>query len=109
VLALEHLLARNDLGGPVNLVAPEPVTNAIFTTTLGKVLGRPTVVPTSAFALRAALGGAADELLLASARVFPAWLQGSGFAFCHPQLEVALRQVLGRRGRGRKPSAPSRW
>jgi hypothetical protein len=96
VLALEHLLARNDLEGPVNLAAPEPVTNATFTTTLGKVLGRPTVVPAPAFALRAALGGAADELLLASARVIPARLQGSGFAFRYPELENALRQVLGR-------------
>jgi hypothetical protein len=96
VLALDHLLGRDDLEGPVNLVAPESATNATFTATLGRVLGRPAVLPVPAAALRAMLGDVADELLLASARVVPERLQGSGFAFRFPQLEGALRHVLGK-------------
>ena len=66
---VHHLLDRQDLEGPVNTVAPEPVTNAVFTKTLGRVLGRPTVAPVPAFALRLALGEMADATLLSSTRV----------------------------------------
>jgi uncharacterized protein (TIGR01777 family) len=97
VLALDHLLGRDGLEGAVNLVAPEPVTNAAFTAALALVLGRPALLPAPAFALRAALGDAADEMLLASARVIPERLQGSGFAFRWPRLEEALRHVLSAR------------
>ncbi|HEX6985262.1 MAG TPA: TIGR01777 family oxidoreductase [Planctomycetaceae bacterium] len=83
------------LAGPVNGTAPNPVTNAEFTKTLGRVLGRPTLLPVPRLAVRAALGEAADELALASARVLPARLTGRGHAFRYPELEPALRFLLG--------------
>lgn len=93
---VHHLLDRADLEGPVNAAAPEPVTNAVFTKTLGRVLGRPTVAPVPAFALRLALGEMADAALLSSTRVRPERLQASGYRFRFPDLEGALRHVLGR-------------
>ena len=94
--AIRQSLATDTLRGPVNAVAPAPVTNAEFTRTLGRVLGRPTLVPLPAFAARLALGEMADELLLTSQRVLPARLQASGYRFRYPTLEGALRGVLGR-------------
>jgi uncharacterized protein (TIGR01777 family) len=91
-----HILSTESLRGPVNVVAPEPVTNAEFTRTLGRVLGRPTLVPLPAFAARLAMGEMADELLLASQRVLPARLEASGYAFRHPTLESALRAIIDR-------------
>jgi len=94
--AIGHALTTDRLRGPVNAVAPAPVTNAEFTRTLGRVLGRPTLVPLPAFAARLALGEMADELLLTSQRVVPARLQASGYAFRHPTLEGAFRAALDR-------------
>jgi uncharacterized protein (TIGR01777 family) len=94
--AIHHLLDRDDLVGPVNLVAPEPVTNAVFTKTLGRVLGRPAVAPAPAFALRLAFGEMADAALLSSTRVRPEKLLATGYHFRFPELEGALRHVLGR-------------
>jgi uncharacterized protein len=94
--AIQHALATEALRGPVNAVAPGPVTNADFTRTLGRVLGRPALVPLPAFAARLAMGEMADALLLASQRVVPARLQASGYAFRHPSLEDALRSELDR-------------
>jgi len=94
--AIRHTLATDALRGPVNVVAPAPVTNAEFTRLLGRVLERPTLVPLPAFAARLALGEMADELLLTSQRVVPARLQASGYRFRYPTLEGALRGVLGR-------------
>ncbi|GIW40237.1 MAG: hypothetical protein KatS3mg076_0814 [Candidatus Binatia bacterium] len=91
-----HAVARRDLVGPVNAVAPEPVTNREFTRVLGRVLGRPTLLPLPTFAARLAFGEAADELLLASARVRPARLLETGFSYRDPDLETALRSTLGR-------------
>jgi NAD dependent epimerase/dehydratase family enzyme len=93
---IHHTLDRPDLAGPVNAVAPEPVTNAAFTRTLGRVLGRPTVAPAPAFALRLAFGEMADATLLASTRVRPERLLAAGYRFRFPDLEGALRHVLGR-------------
>jgi uncharacterized protein (TIGR01777 family) len=95
--AIGHLLERGDLAGPVNVVAPVPVTNAEFTKTLGRVLGRPTVLPVPAVALRLALGEMADAVL-ASARVRPERLVATGYRFRFPELEDALRHVLRRPG-----------
>jgi len=92
--AIVHCIQANGLHGPVNLVSPRPVTNQEFTKTLGRVLGRPTVIPMPAFAARLALGQMADELLLASARVEPAKLLASRFVFRHKELEPALRGLL---------------
>ena len=96
VRAIEHVLEHEQLAGPVNLVAPTPVTNREFTKTLGKVLGRPTIVPMPAFAARLAFGEMADSLLLASTRVAPTALVESGFDFQHAELEPALRHLLGK-------------
>jgi hypothetical protein len=95
--AIGHALLTETVRGPMNAVAPEPVTSADFARTLGRVLHRPAVVPAPAFALRAVLGrGLADEALLASQRVRPSVLAGTGYRFRHENLEGALRHVLGR-------------
>jgi uncharacterized protein (TIGR01777 family) len=93
--AILHLLANAGVAGPVNLVAPRPVTNREFTAALGRVLGRPTLFAVPAVALRIALGEMAGELL-GSVRAEPAALQRSGYTFRHPDLEGALRALLGR-------------
>ncbi|MEN3328718.1 MAG: uncharacterized protein V7638_3525 [Acidobacteriota bacterium] len=76
--------------GPVNYVAPNPVTNAEFTKTLGRVLSKPTLFPVPAFGVRLAFGEMGDALLLSSTRVKPGVLQH----FTYPTLEVALRHIL---------------
>ena len=92
--AIVFALAAEGLSGPVNVVAPQPVTNAEFTRTLGRVLSRPAVLPAPAMALRVAFGEMADAALLGSERVLPASLQAAGFEFEYPQLEGALRAAL---------------
>jgi uncharacterized protein (TIGR01777 family) len=91
-----HALQTEGLRGPVNAVAPNPVTNLEFARTLGRVLLRPTLFPVPAFAARLVLGEMADELLLASARLEPARLRATGFRFRFPELEGALRHLLGK-------------
>jgi uncharacterized protein (TIGR01777 family) len=92
--ALHFLVAHQTASGPVNLTAPNPVTNADFTNTLGHVLRRPTVFPFPAFAARLRFGEMADALLLSSTRVAPQALEAAGYAFQLPQLEPALRHLL---------------
>ena len=94
--AIYQALTDESLSGPVNVVSPEPVTNREFTRTLGKVLHRPTVFPLPAVAARVVMGEMADELLLASTRVRPKRLLAAGYSFRHPELETALRAVLGK-------------
>jgi uncharacterized protein len=94
VRAIQFALASAALSGPVNGVAPEPVTNREFTKTLGRVLRRPTMFPMPAFAARMAFGEMADEMLLGGSRVQPRALTSAGFQFNHPMLEPALRHVL---------------
>lgn len=93
---VRHVLANRDLQGPVNAVAPCPVTNREFTAALGTVLSRPTPFPVPAFALRLAVGEMADALLLASTRVVPRRLEETGFRFRFPELHGALRHLLGK-------------
>lgn len=93
---IQHGLTTDTLHGPVNAVAPEAVTNATFTHTLGAVLRRPTRFPLPAFVARALFGEMADALLLSSLRVVPAQLQASGYPFTHPDLAMALRALLHR-------------
>jgi uncharacterized protein (TIGR01777 family) len=94
VRIIRRALTDEQLRGPVNAVAPNPVTNEEFTKALGRVLGRPTLLPIPAFAARLAFGEMADALLLASARVEPARLREAGFEFKHSEIEDALRDVL---------------
>jgi uncharacterized protein (TIGR01777 family) len=93
--AIHHALHTETLQGPVNVVAPSAVTNREFTTTLGKVLRRPTWLPLPAFAVRLMFGEMGDALLLASTRVTPARLMASGYTFQYPELEKALQHLLG--------------
>jgi uncharacterized protein (TIGR01777 family) len=88
--AIQHILRSDLLHGPVNLVAPKPVTNAEFTKTLGSVLSRPVTFPVPAFAARLAFGEMADELLLASQRVEPTKLISSGYPYRFPSLKQSL-------------------
>lgn len=91
---LLHLASRADLRGPVNGVAPEPVTNAEFTVAMGRVLSRPTVLGVPAFALKIALGEMAEELLLSSQRVSPIRALESGYSFKFPLVAAALADLL---------------
>ncbi|MSR01651.1 MAG: TIGR01777 family protein [Gemmatimonadetes bacterium] len=93
--ALVHLL-QTDVTGPVNVVAPEPVTNAEYTKTLGRVLHRPAWFGVPAPVLRLLFGELADEGLLASTRVAPSRLIDSGYHFRHTTLTAALEHELGR-------------
>lgn len=92
---IRFALENETLSGPINVVAPEPVTNQVFTKTLGHVLHRPTLLPLPAIAAHMALGEMADELLLASTRVKPARLLSAGYQYQHPELEEALRHIVG--------------
>jgi uncharacterized protein len=91
---LKFIITKDDFRGPVNFVAPSPVTNAEFTKSLGKALSRPTIFPIPAFAVRLAFGEMADALLLSSARVKPAALEAKSFTFAYPELTGALKKVL---------------
>jgi uncharacterized protein len=90
-------LIESSVSGPVNFVAPNPVTNAEFTKTLGRVLSKPTLFPIPAFGARLAFGEMGDALLLSSQKVKPAILEERGFVFRWPLLEEALRHLLAKR------------
>jgi uncharacterized protein (TIGR01777 family) len=93
--AILHILAREDVSGPVNMVAPNPATNAEFTRTLGRVLSRPAFLPVPAFALKLKFGSQMSrEVLLASQRVEPTKLALDGYSFSHPDLDGALTALL---------------
>jgi NAD dependent epimerase/dehydratase family enzyme len=94
--AIHHLLKTDSLNGPVNLVAPNPVTNAEFTKILASVLSRPAIFPMPAFAARLAFGQMADELLMASQRVDPSKLIATGYAFRFGDLRTSLKAILSR-------------
>lgn len=95
VAAILHLLGNDDLAGPFNLTAPNPVTNADMTKAIGAALHRPTLLPAPAFALKAALGPEmAQELLLVSQRALPTRLLDSGFTFAHPEVTGALNTAF---------------
>ena len=94
VAGLRFVIENSAMKGPVNFVGPEPVTNAQFTETMGKVLSKTTIFPMPAFAARLAFGEMADALLLASTRVEPKKLMESGFRFKYPELRSALTHLL---------------
>jgi uncharacterized protein (TIGR01777 family) len=89
------LALRTDLDGVVNLVAPNPVTNAQFTAALGKALRRPAVLPTPTLALKTRFGAEmVDDALLSGQRLLPARLLGAGFEFSATTIDVALERAL---------------
>lgn len=90
-----HAIQNKGVSGPVNAVAPHPVTNAEFARTLGQLLGRPAMVPVPAAPLTALLGDFARELLLGGQRVAPTAALASGFRFRHPSLAGALAAITG--------------
>jgi uncharacterized protein (TIGR01777 family) len=93
--AVAHILQEPEVSGPVNLTAPTPVTNAEFTKALGRALRRPTMpFPVPGFALRAGVGGLADEGVLIGQRVLPRRLLEMGYRFRHPRLDAALAAIL---------------
>jgi uncharacterized protein (TIGR01777 family) len=94
VRVIQFTLSAAAIVGPVNAVAPNPVTNREFTKTLGGVLHRPTILPLPAFAAKLALGEMADDMLLSSIRVEPHALSNARFEFRYPQLDAALRHIL---------------
>jgi uncharacterized protein (TIGR01777 family) len=93
--AVEFVLSRPDLAGPLNFTGPHPVTNAAFTRALARALHRPAVLVAPRVALRALLGEFGD-LATASQRAVPAALNRAGFGFAHPTVDVALRAALRR-------------
>ena len=94
--AVHHILMTDAVRGPVNVTAPNPVTNRDFTRTLARVLRRPALLTLPRVALRVMFGAMADGALLTSLRAVPRKLLETGFAFDHSELEGALRFVLGR-------------
>ncbi len=94
VSVIEYAVTHGDLSGPVNAVAPEPVTQRDFAKTLGRVLGRPTLVPMPTFLVRLLFGEMGEELLLASTHVVPTRLRSATFSFHFDALEKALRHEL---------------
>ncbi|MGW4195679.1 TIGR01777 family oxidoreductase [Streptomyces sp. NPDC005004] len=93
VAAIRHLMDREDLSGPFNLTAPEPLTNQEITEAMGRVLHRPTPFPVPAAVLRTVLGEMAGDVL-GSQRVVPTRLLESGFAFAFPGIEDTIRAAL---------------
>lgn len=93
IRAMEWILTRDDVSGPVNLCSPNPVTNSEFTRTLASELKRPALFPVPRIALKITQGEIAD-MLLASVRAVPEKLRASGFEFNHPRIEDALRWAL---------------
>lgn len=94
VSAIRFVLLSDELEGPINLTAPNPVANAELTAELGRILRRPTILPLPTIMAKTLLGEMADELLLSSAKVLPRRLLESGFRFAHPQLRSALEALL---------------
>ena len=95
--AVRHVLACQEVSGPVNLVGPVPVTNREFTQALGRVLHRPVIAPpVPRLVLRAAVGEFADEGIVAGQRVLPRVLQDTGYRFRHQTAEQTLRWATGR-------------
>ena len=87
-------LAETSLSGPVNAVAPNPVTNAAFTRALGAVVRRPTLLPAPPVMMKLLLGELAEQTLLSDCRVLPAKLNAAGFTFEHPEIRAAFEAIM---------------
>ncbi len=110
VRLIVHAIAASSVAGPLNGVAPAPVTNRAFAAALGRALGRPAILPAPAAPLRLILGDFADELLLSGQRVLPKAAADSGFRFAYPDIDQALGAIVGRDGEAKGsamlPAAP---
>lgn len=95
VRAFVYAVDTMELAGPYNVAAPNPVTNAEFTKSLGKALHRPTFLPAPKFALKALAREMADEMLLASQRVDSSRIADAGFEFGDSELDPALKRIFG--------------
>ncbi len=93
-----HALRSEGVRGPMNATAPSPVPNTAFTDALGRVLGRPTLLPVPAVAIRTLLGEMGTELLLAGQRALPAHALTTGYAFRFEDVEASLRYQIGAHG-----------
>jgi len=96
--AIHHILKMDLLDGPVNMVAPKPVTNVEFTQTLAGVLSRPAIFPVPGFVVKTVFGEMGETLLMGSQRVEPAQLVGSGYPFRFRELRQSLKSVLNHSG-----------
>ena len=107
IAAILHALDHDTLRGPVNLTAPNPVTNAQLTKALGKALHRPTLLPTPLLPLKVIYGAElVQALLVGGQRVLPRRLETDGFVFTHADIETALQALLrGDAGRGSRPAS----
>ncbi len=94
--AIHHILKNDLMQGPVNMVAPKPVRNAEFASTLASVLSRPAILPMPAFAVKTVFGEMGEELLLSSQKVEPGKLISSGYPFRFRDLRASLKTLLGR-------------
>jgi NAD dependent epimerase/dehydratase family enzyme len=94
IKGLKFVIENESIAGPVNFVAPNPVTNGEFTKSLGDAISRPTLFPMPSFAVRLAFGEMADALLLSSAKVEPKRLHESGYRFEFEDLQPALAAIL---------------
>jgi len=92
--AIHHILKSDLIQGPVNMVAPAPVTNATFAKTLASVLSRPAIFPLPAFAVKLAFGEMGEELLLSSQRVEAGKLISTGYPFRYRDLRASLEALL---------------
>lgn len=92
--AISYIIDKPDIVGPINVTSPNPVSNRVFTKTLGKTLKRPTFFNMPAFVCRIVFGEMADELLLSSQNVMPKKLIQNGFSFEHLNIESALSDIL---------------
>lgn len=92
---IHHVLFSDTLSGPVNATAPNPVTNSTFSAALGRVLGRPTLVPVPSLAVKAVFGQLGTEALLSGQRVIPRKAIDSGFHFFYESIEESLQFQLG--------------
>jgi uncharacterized protein (TIGR01777 family) len=95
-VAAYRFVLEHDVAGPVNLCSPNPATNAQFVKALGRALGRPSVLPLPALAVKALFGEMGETVLLESQRMLPAVLLAAGFAFAYPDLGAGLEHVLER-------------
>lgn len=96
VRAIYHSIHEKRLDGPVNVVAPEPVQNKAFAALLGRILKRPSFLRVPEWMIRIAFGEMGKEIPLSSTRVAPGRLKDTGFSFQYPNLEDALRMLLGK-------------